>query len=168
MTDAESQPRTPFSVRFAVRSEARLLAAIVRESFQTEAAVFGDIPPLHESAADIEATFDAGDVTLVAEMQGVPVGTVRGETVEGGTLMVRRLAVLEESRGRGIARALMTALEDAYPDVPRFELFTGMRNGAALSLYESLGYVREGTVEIAPGVELVTLSKRGRAARSCR
>jgi ribosomal protein S18 acetylase RimI-like enzyme len=148
------------TVRIASRDEAAALAAVIREAFISEAEVYGDIPPMHEAAADIEETFDAGDVTLAAEADGRLAGTVRGETMPDGEVAVRRLAVLPWARRRGIARALLVALEDAYPHVARMELFTGSLNGAALRLYESLGYVRTGTREIAPGVELVTLEKR--------
>ena len=149
-----------FLIRQALRDEAETLGAVVSAAFQTEAAVYGDIPPLHETAADVEATFDAGDVTLAADLDGRTVGTIRGETMDDGTLMVRRLAVLPEARRMGLGRALLVALEAAYPNVQHFELFTGHRNGAALALYESLGYVRTGSREVGPGVELVTLEKR--------
>jgi len=147
------------SIRRASRDEAETLAAIVREAFLTEAAVYGDIPPLHETSADVQATFDAGDVTLAAEIDGVMIGTVRGETTKDRRLVVRRLAVLPEARGLGIGRALIVELEAAYPQVRDFELFTGCRNHAALGLYESLGYVRTKAEEVAPGLELVTLEK---------
>ena len=68
------------------------------------------------------------------------VGTVRGETMEGDSVMVRRLAVLPQVRRSGIARALMSALEESYPDARRFELFTGAGLEGAVHLYESLGY----------------------------
>lgn len=148
-----------YVIRLAHRDEAELLAEIIREAFATEATVYGDIPPLHETAADIDATFHAGDVTLTAVQAERLVGTVRGETLPDGTLVVRRLCVLPEARGAGIGRALIEALEVAYPDATRFELFTGHLNGAALGLYESLGYVRTGAEEIETGIELVTLVK---------
>lgn len=148
-----------YVVRRAMRDEAETLAGVVRAAFATEALVYGDIPPLHETAADVEATFDAGDVVLAADLDGVCVGTVRGETAADGTLVVRRLAVLPEARGLGIGRALLVALEEAYAAVTRFELFTGELNGAALGLYESIGYTRAGTQKVAPGLELVTLVK---------
>jgi len=147
------------TVRRARRDEAEQLASVIRDAFQTEADVYGDIPPMHETAADVEATIDAGEVTLAADVDGVTVGTVRGETKPDGTVVVRRLAVLPQARGRGVARALLVALEAAYPYTARFELFTGDLNTAALGLYESLGYERIGNMEIAPGVELVTLEK---------
>ena len=98
-------------------------------------------------------------MTLAADLDGATVGTVRGETRPDGTVVVRRLAVLPTSRGLGIARALLVALEAGYPYATRFELFTGDLNKAAINLYESLGYERIGTREIAPGIELVTLEK---------
>jgi ribosomal protein S18 acetylase RimI-like enzyme len=159
MSDPVDTSQAKPKVRLAKREEAEALAALIREAFQTEAAVYGDIPPLHETAADLEATYDAGEVTLVAELDGAVVGTVRGETMTDNTLVVRRLAVLPLARGRGVGRALLVELEARYPYVNRFELFTGDLNKAAIRLYESLGYERIGTREVAPGVELVTLEK---------
>jgi GNAT superfamily N-acetyltransferase len=65
---------------------------------------------------------------------------VRAESLPGGGVMVRRLAVLPEARGQGIARALMRSLEEAYPDAERFELFTGAMASGPIALYTSLGY----------------------------
>jgi ribosomal protein S18 acetylase RimI-like enzyme len=160
MAESGDVPRARYVVRPATRDEAEKLATLVREAFQTEAAVYGDIPPLHETADDVEATFDASDVTLAADLDGLTVGTIRGESRPDGTIVVRRLAVLPQARGLGIGRALLVALEAAYPYVTRFELFTGDLNNTAIGLYESVGYVRIGTQEVAPGVELVTLEKQ--------
>lgn len=159
MADPTESPRAAYAIRLATRDEAETLAALIRTAFQTEADVYGDIPPLHETATDVETTFDAGDVTLAADLDGALVGTVRGETRPDGTIVVRRLAVVPEARGLGIGRALLVALEANYPYASRFELFTGDLNHAALGLYESLGYERIGTLEVAPGIELVTLEK---------
>lgn len=150
-------------IRTASRDEAEAVAAIVRRAFVTEAEVYGtDLPPLHECAEDVLAAFDAGDVTLVAEADGAIVGTVRGERLASGAVMVRRLGVDAEWRGRGIARALMVALETAYPDAERIEIFTGSRSTAALALYGSLGYAYARTETIAGGVDLLYMEKRTR------
>ena len=130
-----------FIVREAAREESAAIAEIIRVAFQEIADRIGiDIPPLHESAQDVLATFDAGDAVLAAEADGRLVGTVRCETLEGNSVMARRLAVLPESRRTGIAHALMSALEAAYPQARRFELFTGAGAVGAVRLYESLGY----------------------------
>ena len=131
----------PVRVRAADSSEAEMIAAVIRAAFATVAEAIGvDIPPLHETADDVRATLAAGDTALVAVVDGIVVGTVRGETIPSGGVMVRRLAVLPSHRGHGVAHALMRALEDAYPDAQRFELFTGAMAEGPIALYESLGY----------------------------
>lgn len=150
----------PALIRLADPSEAETIAGVIRVAFATIAEAIGiDIPPLHEMAADVLATFSAGDAVIVAEVDGVIVGTVRGETMEGGDVMVRRLAVLPAFRGAGIARRMMRALEDAYPQVARFELFTGAEAAGPLALYESLGY-RLMEPRETMGFPLVYLEKR--------
>ena len=148
-------------VRCATETEAEAIAGVIRSAFATVAESLGvDIPPMHETAADVLGTFAAGDAILVAETDRVIVGTVRGETLDGDRVMVRRLAVLPEHRGAGIARSLMCALEDAYPQAARFELFTGALASGPLALYESLGYVLFDEREAAPGLTLVSLEKK--------
>lgn len=129
-------------VRGASRSQAEMIAEVVRRSFQTVADKMGeDIPPIHENAAEVLAAFDAGEAILVAESEsGQVVGTVRGQSLGDGSVMVRRLAVLPEWRGQGIGGALVRACEAAYPEVRRFELFTGAGPEGAVDLYERLGY----------------------------
>lgn len=128
-------------IRRGRRDEAEEIAAAVRDGFATVAAeIHLDIPPLHESADDIRAAFDAGEVVLVAEIDGSVVGTIRGERDDEGAVMVRRLAVRPEFRRQGIARRLLGELERAYPATSRFLLFTGRDALGPLSLYESMGY----------------------------
>ena len=161
MPDGSPGPRLQgVTIRRATRDEAEQVAATVRRAFVTEAKLYGaDVPPLHESAADVLDTFDSGDVTLVAVAKSSIVGTVRAETLASGAVMVRRLGVDAAWRGRGIARALMLDLEAAYADAPRIELFTGSLSTDALGLYESLGYRHVRTETIAPGVDLVYMEK---------
>lgn len=148
------------SIRRASREQAEEVAAVIRASFATVAEKFGDIPPLHETADDVLATIDAGDVALVAVAEdGRLVGTVRAETLADGTVMVRRLAVLPELRRNGLARELMRELEAAYPGAAHFELFTGADAAEPLALYRSLGYVDAGRRE-ADYPFLVFLEKR--------
>lgn len=62
-----------------------------------------------------------------------------------GDLMI---AVAPEGQGRGLGRALFTALLDEVaqrqPDITRVELFTRESNTRARQLYASLGFVEEG------------------------
>jgi GNAT superfamily N-acetyltransferase len=128
-------------IRRATEADAEAIASVVRAAFTTVAEEIGfDIPPVHETAAEVLPVFSAGDMALLAERDGRAVGTVRADTLEDGSIMVRRLAVLPDARRTGLARALMTALEDAYPAATRFELFTGADAAVPIALYESLGY----------------------------
>ena len=55
---------------------------------------------------------------------------------------VKRMYVVPERRGAGLARALLVALEDAARDLgyARVRLDTGVHQHAALRLYRSAGY----------------------------
>ena len=81
-------------VREASPLEAEMIAEVVRRSFQTVADEIAlDIPPIHESAAEVLASFDAGEAIIVGLSEsGQIVGTVRGESLGEGSVMVRRLS----------------------------------------------------------------------------
>lgn len=91
----------------------------------------------------------AGDAFFVAAYMDdgdAPAGCgamkyVRGDVFYGE---VKRMFVAPESRGRGIAKAIMTALEaDAVArGVDSIRLETGVRQPEAIGLYEAFGYRR--------------------------
>jgi len=63
------------------------------------------------------------------------------------------VAVHPDVQGRGVGRALFTALLDTVtrerPDIVRVELMTAERNHRAQRLYESVGFIREGRLDRA-------------------
>jgi len=161
MSDAPKSAFEPgVRISRATTADADLVARLVRDGFRSEAERYGvEIPPMRETAADVRAELEDGDVVLLALLDGEPIGTVRGHAQPDGSILVRRLGVLPDLRRRGIARELMAALEAAYPEARRFELFTGAETSPAIALYESLGYVRTREQEQMPGVAIVYLEK---------
>ena len=123
-----------------------------------------ELPPVAETLEEVERLIEEqGAVVLVARVGEGPeapvVGTVRGICSEDGSVEVGRLGVDDDWEGRGIGRALMIALEEEFPEVERFVLFTGRDAVGPLGLYESLGYRIVSEQEFRPGMFLVWLEK---------
>lgn len=96
------------------------------------------------------------DIVLVAEWPEAD-GTMRvvgnaglhasGNAVRRRHVMNVGIAVAADAQGRGVGRALMTALidyADRWAQVLRLELTVFADNQRAIGLYESLGFKREG------------------------
>lgn len=135
------------------------LLALIKLAFESEAVLTGNrhIAPLMETLDGIRAAWRAQKV-FAARLDGRIVGSARVR-LENGTAYLGRLAVHPQARGRGIGTALIGAMEAAYPQARRFELFTSEYSAANIRLYESLGYRifgRRGTPE---GVTLVLMEK---------
>jgi mycothiol synthase len=78
---------------------------------------------------------------LLAEDEHGVVGAALGERWESGTGYVAELAVAERGRGRGLGRALLLGVFDAFrrAGLGHAELSVHGRNRGALALYESVG-----------------------------
>lgn len=113
---------------------------------------------MSETAGSVREAIDTG-IVLVAELDGVIVGSVRGNLREDGIVEVGRLVVAPELQNRGIGRHLACELEAHYPDATGFEIFTGHKSAGSIALYESLGYRREREVPIYDGLTLIYLHK---------
>src|SRR5687768_10461324 len=91
---------------------------------------------------------DAGDVApgrgafLVAFLEERAVGCGAVRLIESGTAELKRMYVEPANRGRGIGRRLVQALEDEARALgaTRVVLETGIRQAAALALYERCGF----------------------------
>ncbi len=75
---------------------------------------------------------------------GPPVGGVGVRAIHPGVGQIRRLWVDPGARGQGVARALMTGVEDAARllGLTDLRLGTGDRQPEAVALYESTGWER--------------------------
>ncbi len=81
---------------------------------------------------------------VVAWEGGLPVGCGAIRHLEDGRAELKRMFVVPERRGRGISRAVLAALEATAHELGASSvvLETGVRQPAAIGLYESAGYVR--------------------------
>lgn len=135
------------------------ILALQKTAYRSEAELNGDfsIPPLTQTLQEIEAEF-ATKVFLKAVRDGRIVGSVRGH-IDSGTCFIGRLIVHPDCQGQGIGTMLMKGIEKAFPEVIRFELFTGMRSSANIRLYKRLGYEKFREGDMGPKVRLVFMEK---------
>jgi putative acetyltransferase len=100
-------------------------------------------PPESRHGLDLDA-YASPDVTLfVAREGGVALGCGAYRLERDGSAEVKSMFVLPEARGRGIGRAILAALEDAVRGrVTTLRLETGIKQDAAIRLYESAGFRR--------------------------
>ena len=85
----------------------------------------------------------AGGAFLVGfDDDGTPVCGGGLKRLEPDVVEIKRMYVAESARGRGVARALLVALEDAARELgyARVRLDTGPKQPAAEALYRSAGY----------------------------
>ena len=127
-------------IELADEQDARAIFDLQRLAYQSEAAIYDDytIAPLTQTLEETLADFDQ-QVVLKATMDGRIVGSVRGR-LQGDSCEIGRLIVHPDLQNRGIGTALMTRIEQHFPTVRRFELFTGHASERNLHLYGKLGY----------------------------
>ncbi|MDR2351791.1 MAG: GNAT family N-acetyltransferase [Deltaproteobacteria bacterium] len=96
------------------------------------------ISPMTETLEDLKKTYENTLILKAVDADGNILGTVRGRNANG-TTYISRLAVSPEAQRKGIAKALLVAIEKAYP-AKRFELFTRKGNIQAETLYLNHGF----------------------------
>jgi len=145
--------------------DAPAMLALQHVAFEPEARACGsrEIPPLQETVAGIQAHIRTA--TVLKAMDGKRlVGAIRG-VVAGDTCVVRVLVVAEDQRGQGLGARLLRAIEDAHPDVARFELTTNMIMPANVRFYLRHGYEVVEQVQHAPTIRLAFMRKAVRPAQ---
>ncbi|MGA8778347.1 GNAT family N-acetyltransferase [Methanoregula sp.] len=109
-------------------------------AFLSEAALIDDysIPPLKQDIIDIRDEFRHTHV-LKAEIDKQIVGSIRAEVHEG-TCLIKKLIVHPDYQNRGIGSLLLTSIEQSFPHIKRFELFTGRESKRNDVFYKRRGY----------------------------
>jgi len=139
-----------------VATRAHELLALQHAAYAIEAELIGDdrIPPLHENEADLVAV----DLSWLLELEGSRVVGALGYRLEGeGSVVdIDRLIVDPARLRRGIgARLVRRALGLASGA----RVSTGRANAPARSLYERLGFVHEGDIEVIPDLWVSSYSR---------
>jgi GNAT superfamily N-acetyltransferase len=129
-----------WTIERAEPADAGELLTLQRAAYLAEAALYDDfrLPPLTETLTEIRAAV-TGLTVLKAVVGTRIVGAVRGRLAQE-TCEIGRLAVVPDLQGTGIGTTLVRAVEDRFPGVRRYELFTGRRSAANIRLYQRLGY----------------------------
>lgn len=150
----------PAALDLADEAIARSVLALQRESYAVEAALIGSdgIPQLTETLEELWAaglewlgTFDEAELT----------GAVSWKVLDDGTVDIYRLVVAPRAFRRGVASALLDALDARFPGRPTL-VSTGRGNGPALELYRRRGFTVVGEREAIPGLWVTELERGGR------
>ena len=116
-----------------------------------------DIPALHESLADVQASFGDWDYHVV-RVAGRLVGAVRGR-LQGDAWDIGRLMVAPDLQGRGLGRVLLEHIQRvAPPAATTYVLFTGAASAENQRMYKKAGFRQRPDLEAPPGA--VVLTKR--------
>jgi ribosomal protein S18 acetylase RimI-like enzyme len=151
----------PVTLDLADEPTARSVLELQRASYAVEAALIGSdgIPQLTETLEELRAaglawlgTFDETGLT----------GAVSWTVLNDGTVDIHRLVVAPRAFRRGVASALLDALDTRYPDRPIL-VSTGRGNGPALELYRRRGFTVVREREAIPGLWVTELERRGPA-----
>ena len=146
----------------ALPEDAPALLAMQRIAFEPEAQACHerDIPPLQETVDSVREHIRTAVVLKAVDGDRL-LGAIRG-IVTGDTCLIRALAVDPQAQGRGLGARLLRAIEDAHPQVARFELTTNMIMPRNLRFYLSHGYGLVEQIQHSPRIRLAFLRKIAR------
>jgi ribosomal protein S18 acetylase RimI-like enzyme len=147
-------------IQQAIPEDAQNILSLQYLAYQSEAMLYNDwtIPPLTQTLEDLRAEFKSSHV-LKATSEKTLIGSVRAKA-DGETCSIGRLIVHPDYQRRGIGSRLMTQIEELYPSVHRFELFTGSLSDGNIRLYRTLGYCPFRMANLSSSVTLVYMEKK--------
>jgi ribosomal protein S18 acetylase RimI-like enzyme len=151
----EMDPPVPLDL--ADESIGRSVLALQRASYAVEADLIGSegIPQLTETLEELRAAgLEWLGVFDGTGLSGAVAWTVLGD----GTVDIHRLIVAPRAFRRGVASALLDALDERYADRPMF-VSTGRANEPARELYRRRGFTEVRDREAIPGLWVTELER---------
>jgi GNAT superfamily N-acetyltransferase len=108
--------------------------------YQENAKRYNDykIPPLIQTIEELEAEFKQS-VILKAEESSIIIGSIRAYE-KNGICYIGRVIVHPDRQNKGIGKKMMLEIESRFPDVLKYELFTGFKDEKNIYFYTTLGY----------------------------
>ena len=164
--DAATESHRPFAepvrLDLADPGTLRQLWHLQRASYAVDAQLigFGGIPQLHESLVQLRT---CGESFLGVRDESELVGAVGWTRLPTGALDIWRLVVHPVAHRRGVATALLDAL-DAIEPAELTVVSTGTANLPAVALHRRRGFVPVGERRITPGVTVTELERRSTSA----
>lgn len=128
-------------------------------AFESEAAMIGsrEVPALQETAAHFRSDFPHWITLKAVDEDGSLCGAIRFRK-DGDIIDVGRLMVHPRYRRQGLAKALLSAADEAFPSTVK-ELYTCTRSWTNIRLYKAMGYRPVKTVTEESGLSFVYMRK---------
>ncbi len=147
------------AITAAARADLPEILQLQYLAYRSEAELLGnfDIPPLRQTLSELTAEFEHGTVLKAADTAQTIIGSVRF-TVRDGNVLIGKLMVHPDHRGRGLGTRLLACAEELCPGM-RLELFTSSRSLRNLALYERCGFRQFDQKNVGPGLTLIYLEK---------
>jgi ribosomal protein S18 acetylase RimI-like enzyme len=144
------------------RRVAEAVVELQRASYRVEADLLGarTLPALKESPRRLRRTREQFLGAYEGERLVGAVSWKRG----GGVVDIHRLVVHPDRFRRGIAGALLDALQQRLPDAGRWVVATGAANEPARRLYERHGFVPVAEQVVDGAITIVTYERRAGSA----
>ena len=146
-------------IQRASKDDAIEILSLQKLAYLSEAAIIDDftIPPLRQTEDEILSEFD-NHIFLKIVIDDKIIGSVRAYHTKD-TCYIGKLIVHPDMQNLGIGSELLQAIEMSYPDVYRYELFTGNKSERNLHLYNKYGYSLFQSKVISDTLTLVFLEK---------
>ena len=131
--------------------------AISQAAYALEAERIGcaDFPPLRETLDDLR---QSSDCFFVFQQSGRIVGALSFDR-SVAPITITRLVVRLDYHRRGVAAALIAAMEERVAPIARFKVTTAQNNQPAVLLYQRCGYTAVETSTSLEGILLLHLVK---------